>query len=106
MLRTLREGSTSLLGLRRPTAGKNIHPLANSANQFGKRPKGTHRKQWRLRCHKVALLGQGPVDTPDPELAGESRPLMPEPMVQLQVEEMNARYEIGELQLAETKALD
>ena len=31
---------------------------------------------------------------------------MPEPLVQLQVEEMNARYKISELQLAETKALD
>ena len=27
---------------------------------------------------------------------------MPEPLVQPQVEEMNARYEISELQLAET----
>ena len=31
---------------------------------------------------------------------------MPEPWVQLQVEEMNACYKISELQLAETKALD
>ena len=31
---------------------------------------------------------------------------MLEPLVQLQVEEMNARYKISELQLAETKALD
>ena len=31
---------------------------------------------------------------------------MPEPLVQLQVEETNARYKISELQLAETKALD
>ena len=31
---------------------------------------------------------------------------MPEPLVQLQVEEMKARYKISQLQLAETKALD
>ena len=31
---------------------------------------------------------------------------MPEPLVQLQVGEMNARYKISELQLAETKVLD
>ena len=31
---------------------------------------------------------------------------MPEPLVQLQVEDMNARYQNSELQLAETKALD
>ena len=31
---------------------------------------------------------------------------MPEPLVQLQVEEMNARFRISELQVAETKALD
>ena len=31
---------------------------------------------------------------------------MPEPLVQLQIEEMNARYRISELQLAETKVLD
>ena len=46
------------------------------------------------------------MDTPDPELSEESRPLIPEPLVQLQVEEMNACYKISELQLAETKALD
>ena len=63
-------------------------------------------KGWRLRCHKLALLGQGPVDTPDPELAEQSRPLMPEPLVHLEVEKMNACYKISELQLAETKALD
>ena len=31
---------------------------------------------------------------------------MPEPLVQLEVEELNARYKISELQLAESKALD
>ena len=31
---------------------------------------------------------------------------MPQPLVQLQIEEMNACYKISELQLAETKALD
>ena len=85
--------------------GQNIHSLQRT-NLFGKRPKGTDRKRWRLKCHKLALLGQGPVDTPDRELSEEIRPLMPEPLVQLQVEEMNARYKISELQLAETKALD
>ena len=46
------------------------------------------------------------MDTPDPELFEESLPLMPEPLVQLQVEEMNARYKSIEVQVAETKALD
>ena len=61
---------------------------------------------WRLKCHKLALLRQGPVDTPDPELSEESRPLMPKPLVRLQIQKMNARHKISELQLAETKALD
>ena len=72
--------------------GQNIHSPRQRTNLFGKRPKGTDRKQWRPKCDKLALPGQGPVDTPDPELSEESRPLMPEPLVQLQVEEMNARY--------------
>ena len=46
------------------------------------------------------------MDTPDPELSDGGFPLMPEPLVQLQVEEMNARYKISELQLAKTEALD
>ena len=46
------------------------------------------------------------MDPPDPEFSEESRPLMPEPLVHLQVEEMNTRYKISELQLPETKALD
>ena len=71
--------------------GQNIHSPQQSSNLFGKRLKGTDRKRWRLKCHKLALLGQGPVDTPDPELAEESCPLMPEHLVQLRVEEMNAR---------------
>ena len=45
------------------------------------------------------------MDTPNPELSKESRQLMPEPLVQLQVEQMNARYKSSELQLAETKVL-
>ena len=86
--------------------GQNIHSPRQSTNVFWKRPKGTDRKRWRLKCHKLALLGQGPVESPDHELSEESRPQMPEPLVQPQVEEMNARYKISELQLAETKALD
>ena len=86
--------------------GQNLHSPRQSSNLFGKGPKGTDHKRWRLKCHKLALLGQGPVDTPDPELAEERRPLMRVPLVQLQVEEMNARYKISELQLAETKAPD
>ena len=74
-------------------------------NLFGKRPKGTDRKPWRLKCHKLALLGKGPVDKQDPELSEESRPLMREPLVQLHFQDINARYKISELQLAETKAL-
>ena len=46
------------------------------------------------------------MDTPHPELAEERRPLVPEPLVQLPAEEMNARNKISELQLAETMALD
>ena len=86
--------------------GENILSPRQCTNLFGKRPEGTDRKRWRLRCHKLALLGQGPVDAPDPQLSEESRPIMLEPLVQLQVEEMNARYKISELQIAETKALD
>ena len=86
--------------------GQNNHFPRQRTNLFGKRPKGTDRKRWRLKCHKLALLEQGPVDTPDPELLEDSRRLTPEPLVQLQVEEMNARYKGSELQLAETKALD
>ena len=46
------------------------------------------------------------MDTPDPELSEESRPLTPEPLLKLQIEEMNARYKISELLQTETKALD
>ena len=49
--------------------GQNIHSPRQSTNQFGKRPKGTDRKRWRLKCHRLALLGQGHLDTPDPELS-------------------------------------
>ena len=84
--------------------GQNIHSPRQCTNLFGKRPKGTDRKRWRLKCHRLALLGQGPVDTPDPELSEESGPLMPKPLGQLQIEEMHACYKISELQLAETKA--
>ena len=86
--------------------GQNIHSPRQRTNLFGKSPKGTDPKQWRLMCQKLALIGQGHLDTPDPELAEVSRPLMPEPLVLLQVQEMNARYKMSELQLAETKALD
>ena len=86
--------------------GQIILSPQQSTNLVGKRPQRTDRKQWRLKCHKFALRGEGPVGTPDPELSEESCPLMPEPLVQLRAEEMNARYKISELQLAETKALD
>ena len=99
-------GFDEVIGTPTSHKGQNVHSPRQSSNLFGKRLKGTDRKRWRLKCHKLALLGQGPADTPDPELSEESRPLMPEPLVQLQVEEMNARYKISELQLAETKALD
>ena len=99
-------GFDEVIGTLTSRKGQNIHSRRQSANLFDKRPKGTNRKRWRLRCHKLALLGQGHVDTPDPELSEESRPLMPEPSVQLQVEEMNARYKISESQLAESMALD
>ena len=46
------------------------------------------------------------MDLPDAELSEESLPVMPEPLIKLQVDEMNARYKIIRLQLAETKALD
>ena len=86
--------------------GQNIHSPRQRTNLFGKRPKGTDRNWWRVKCYKLAFLGQGPVDTPDPELSEESCPLMLDPLVQLQVAEMNAQHGISELQLAETKALD
>ena len=70
--------------------GQNINSPRQCTNLFGERPKSRDCKQWRLKCHKLAFLGQGSVDTPDPELSGESRPLMPEPFGQLQIEEMNA----------------
>ena len=100
------EGFEEVIGTPTSHKGQNIHSPQQCTNLFGKRPKGTDRKRWRLKCHKLALLGQAPVDIPGPQLSEESRPLMPEPLVQLQVEEMNARYKISELQLAETKALD
>ena len=100
------EGCEELIGTPTSHKGQNIHSLWHKTNQFGKRPKGTDRKRWRLKCHKLALLGQGRVDIPDPELSEESRPLMPEPFVQVHVEEMNTHYTISELQRAETKALD
>ena len=77
---------------------QNMHSPQQHTNLFGKMPKGTDRKRCNLKCQKLALLGQGPVDTPDPELSEVSRPLMPEPLVQVQVEEMNARHKISELQ--------
>ena len=86
--------------------GQNVHSPRQCTNLFQKRPKGMDGKRWRLKCHKSALLGQGPVATPDPELSEESCPLMPEPLVLLQVEEMNTRYKITGLQLAETRALN
>ena len=100
------EGFDEVIGTPTSRKGQNIHSPRQSTNLFGKRPKGTDRKQWRLQCHKVALLKQGPVDTLDPGLSEESRPLVPEPLVQLPAPEMNARYKISELQLAETKAPD
>ena len=99
-------GVDEVVGTPTSHEGQILHSQRQRTNLFGKRPKGTNRKRWRLKCHKLALLGQGPVDTPDPELSKEGRPLMPEPLVQLQVEEMNARYKISDLQLAETKAPD
>ena len=99
-------GLDEVVGPRTSHKGQNIDSPRQRTDLLGKQPKGTDRKRWRLNCHKVALLGQGPVDTPDPELSRERCPLMPEPLVQLQVEEMNARYKISELQPAETKALE
>ena len=48
-----------------PTSHKeqNIHSPRQRTPLFGKRPKGTDRKRWRLKCHKLAPLGQGPVDS-------------------------------------------
>ena len=46
------------------------------------------------------------MDTPDPELSEERQSLLPKPLGQLQVEDMNARCKISELQIAETKVLD
>ena len=63
--------------------GQNTHFRRQCTNLFGKRRKGANRKRWRLNCHKLALLGQGPVDTLDPEFSEESRPLILEPLVQL-----------------------
>ena len=51
-------GFDEVIGTPTSQRGQKIHPPLNSANQFGKRPKGTDRKQWRLKCHKLALLGQ------------------------------------------------
>ena len=85
---------------------EDIDSTRQRTNLFGKGPKGTDHKRSRLNCHKLALLGQGPVNTPEPVLPEDSRLLMPEPLVQLHVEEMNARYKISELQPAETKALE
>ena len=84
-------GLDEVFGTPTSNKGQNIHSRRQSSYLFQKRPKGTDRKRWRLKCHNLALLGQGPVLTSDPELAEESRPLKPEPLVQLQVEEMNAR---------------
>ena len=63
-----------------PTAhnGQNIHSPRQHTNLFAKRPKSTDRKWLRLKCHRLALLRQGPVGTPDPELSEQSRRLMPE----------------------------
>ena len=84
-------GFDEVIGTPTSNKGQNIPSSRQHTNLFGKRPKGADSKLWRLKCHKLASLGQGPVDTPDPELPEVSRPLMPEPLVQLQVEEMNAR---------------
>ena len=98
-------GFDGVIGTLTSHKGQNLHSPQRT-NLFGKTPKSKNHKRWRIKCHRLALLEQGPVATPDPELSRESPPLMLEPLVQLQVEEMNARYKISELQLAETKALD
>ena len=98
-------GFHEVIGTPTSHKGQDILSPRQSSNLFVKRPKGTDRKRWRLKCHRLALLRQGPVDTPDPDMAEDSRSLMPERLVQLQVEEMNACYKSSELQLAETKAL-
>ena len=88
-------GFDDIFGTPTSHKGQNIPSLRQRTNLFGKRHKGTDRKRWRLNCHKLALLGKGP----------RSRPLMREPLVQLPFQEINARYKISELQLAEPKAL-
>ena len=98
------EGFDEVIGTPTSHKGQNIHSPRQCTNLLGKRPKGTDCKRWRLKCHKLALPGQGPVDKPDRELSEESGPLMRKPLVQLQIEEMHACYKISELQLAETKA--
>ena len=84
-------GFEKVFGTPRTHRFLNIHSPRQRTNLFGKKPKGADSKRCRPKCHKLELVGQGPFDTIDPELSEESRPLMPEPLVQLQVEEVNAR---------------